>query len=314
MQYRELGKTGLKVSVMSLGTVSLGVLYGIPVPDGFGIPSEAESLRLLEHAAETGINLFDTAPAYGESERLLGLAVGSDKNCHIATKITIPKDVKGAPLTGNRLRSLIYESLENSLSRIRRDVLDIVQIHNATLDVIGSGEVAGILLDAKQKGIVRFLGASVYTEDEAMAVIKNGAFDTVQVAYNMLDRRMARNVFPAAKSAGVAIMARSALFKGMLTAKAQWAPSELSELKDAVEKFLNITGLSWHCLAETAMRFCISDQRISTMLLGARTIEELNDGISAVEAGSLSASLMSTVNKVIIENENLLNPSCWPIP
>lgn len=314
MHYRELGKTGLKVSEMSLGTVSLGVPYGIPAPDGFGIPSEAESLRLLEHAAEAGINLFDTAPSYGESEMLLGKAIGADNDCYIATKVSVPKDAYGVALDGVHLKRAVQESLESSLRRLRRDVLDIVQIHNATVESVRKREITGILLRAREKGFIRFVGASVYTEEEAMAVIEDGSFDVLQVAYNIMDKRMSRNVFSAANSVGIGIMARSALFKGMLTAKAQWSPPELSELKDAVEQFLKITGLSWHCLAETALRFCISDPRISTMLLGARTIEELNDGISAVDAGSLSESLISTANKVSIENERLLNPSYWPMP
>ena len=142
MRYRQLGRTGLQVSRLALGTVSLGAAYGIPVPGEFGRPAEADAIRILEYAVDSGINLFDTAPAYGDSEQLIGKALKNRPDCCIATKIAIPLDAAGRPLGGNALRHNVVESLEASLCALQRDCLDIVQVHNATIEVIHRGELA----------------------------------------------------------------------------------------------------------------------------------------------------------------------------
>src|SRR3972149_11222385 len=90
MEYRVLGKTGLKVSAIGIGTVSLGVDYGIEVPGGFGAPGEKGAIDLLKGCACEGINVFDTAPAYGRAEELLGKAFGNAADVGGITKVSIP--------------------------------------------------------------------------------------------------------------------------------------------------------------------------------------------------------------------------------
>jgi len=314
MNYRTLGRTGLRVSVIALGTVSLGVDYGIKVPGEFGRPTKSEAIRLLQQAADAGINLFDTAPAYGESELLVGQALGSQPECYVATKVSIPRDTNGIPMHGTQLRQAVQSSLESSLRALRREVLDIVQIHNATVEVIARGEMAQALLDARQHGKLRFLGASVYTEAEASAVIEAGCFDVLQVPYNLLDQRMARRVFPAAQQAGVGILVRSAFLKGALTAKAQWLPPDLAELREAVEQAKDVLAGSWQALPEMALRFCLSAPQMATVLVGVRTLSELRQALKAAEAGPLQAELLSRVPVLALREERLLNPSYWSVP
>lgn len=313
MNYRSLGRTDLQISDLAFGTVSLGMDYGIGVSEQFGRPDEADAIQLLCRAADAGINLFDTAPAYGESERLLGLALGRRHDCVIATKVSIPQDADGRPLRGISLRQAVEASLGNSLRALQRDVLDIAQIHNASLDAIAQGEMAEILLGARQEGKVRFLGASVYTEEEAMAVIEAGCFDVLQVAYNGLDQRMARRVFPAAERAGVGIIVRSAFLKGALTAKAQWLPPELTELRQAAERARDVLAGSWQSLPEMALRFCLSALQVATVLVGVRTLEELRQALSAAEAGRLSEEMLTQAAALALTDERLLNPSHWPM-
>ncbi|HXI28127.1 MAG TPA: aldo/keto reductase, partial [Vicinamibacterales bacterium] len=197
MQYRLLGTTGLTVSALSLGTVSLGVDYGIAAPGEFGRPDEADAIALVRAARDCGITLFDTAPAYGDSERIVGTAVGRDPRAIIATKV---------PASGSGQAAIA--SIESSLRALRRDALDIVQIHNATRDTIDNRALTDALLDAKRRGLVRAIGASVYGEDAALAVIATGAFGVLQVALNALDQRMRDRVLPAAAAAGVGVVVR----------------------------------------------------------------------------------------------------------
>ena len=272
MEYRLLGRTDLRVSAISLGTVALGLEYGIRAPGAFGRPPETEALALMRQAADAGINLFDTAPGYGESERIVGRFLAEATNCRVATKVPVPRDAAGCLLAGAAVRRATEASLESSLRVLRRDALDIVQIHNATVEAISRGEIAEALLSARQQGKVRFLGASVYTGEEALAVISAGFFDALQVPYNLLDQRMAENVFPAAKDFGV----------------------------------------SWGSLPEFALRFCLSDPRVSTILTGAQTAEELSRSLAATAVGPLPEDLLARAAGLALSDDRLLDPSRWP--
>jgi aryl-alcohol dehydrogenase-like predicted oxidoreductase len=313
MNYHRLGKTSLQVSCLSIGTVELGIDYGIPSPANYGRPARREAIALIRAASASGINLFDTAPAYGESESLLGETLGSRSDVYIATKVSVPKNSAGNLMHGKSLRQTLLESIETSLHRLKRDYLDIVQIHNATVEVIERGEIAEILKHAQQEGKVRFLGASVYTEEEALAVIETKCFDTLQIAYNILDQRMAKRIFPAAQAMDTGVICRSALLKGALTIKAQWLPPELTDLREAVAKVMEITGGSWETLPEIALRFCLSNQSVGTVLVGASTQNELRQAVHAAETGPLPGDLTSRMQALAHAEDRLLNPVHWPL-
>lgn len=313
MFYKKLGRTGLSVSAISFGTVSLGVDYGIEVPGNFGRPEEQEVIQLLGQAADSGINLFDTAPNYGTSERYLGEAIGERSDCYIATKVSIPSEPSGKTRGGKELSVAIDASLASSMRNLKRDYLDIVQIHNATLSVIRDGSMTGCLVRAKEEGRIHFIGASVYTEAEALAVIEAGCFDVLQVAYNLLDQQMATRVFPAAKEAGVGIIVRSALLKGVLTSKSEWLPPELSALKAAAVVCKDAISGTWEKLPEMAVRFCISAPEVSSVLVGVRTRSELLEALGVSEAGPFSESMIRDAKKLALHDDFLLNPSNWPI-
>lgn len=307
LKVRELGRTGLKVSAISLGTVSLGIDYGINAPGQFGRPDELSAIRLLRQAAERGITLIDTAPAYGTSERLVGCALGGNTRAIIATKINPPQD-------GSDVRPGIDASLAASRLALGRDHLDIVQIHNATAEMIAKGEVAEALVQAKRRGEVRFVGASVYGEAAAMAAVECGLFDVLQIAFSVLDQRMARSVLPAADAAGVGVLVRSALLKGALTPKAPWLPPALDRLRTAAEDARDLlAGGSWDELPKGAMRFCLSFPSVASVLTGARTLAELDVAIQAEAEGPLADDVLDQSARIGLDDEQLLNPSCWPI-
>jgi aryl-alcohol dehydrogenase-like predicted oxidoreductase len=312
MIYRPLGRTGLMVSAISVGTVSLGLDYGITAPDEYGRPAAADAVRLLHEAAAAGVNLFDTAPSYGDSENLLGEALHSSPQCYIATKVAVPQQPDGEPLRGVAVRRVIEQSLHQSLRSLRRDTLDIVQIHNATVAVLEQGDVAEVLLDAQRRGLVRFLGASIYGEAAALAAIRVGCIDVLQVAYNVLDQRMAARVFPAAAAAGVAILVRSALLKGALTGKAQWLPPELAPLRRAAER-ARAWAKKWDSLPLHAVRFCMSAPEVASVLVGTRTLHELSHGLTAARLGPLDDAMLGRASALAIDEERLLNPSYWPV-
>jgi aryl-alcohol dehydrogenase-like predicted oxidoreductase len=307
-----LGRTGLNVSAVSFGTVSLGLEYGIAAPGDHGKPPESDVAALLRRAVESGINFFDTAPGYGDSERLLGELLPPRWPGYIATKVPVPRDPAGRMVHGAALVREVRKSMETSLRVLRRPALDVLQIHNATVETIARGEMAEVLRDAREEGLVRFLGASVYTEAEALAVIDAGVFDVLQVAYNVLDQRMAEKVFTAAERAGTGIVVRSALLKGALTSKAKWLPAELSLLRAGAERAMDALAGTWESLPEAALRFCLSTQRVSTVLAGIRTARELDQALGAAEAGPLPEDRMERTRNLALQDERLLNPVSWP--
>ncbi len=296
IELRNLGRTGLRVSSIGFGTVSLGLDYGIAAPGEFGRPPDEDSLALLRRAFSAGVTLYDTAPAYGESERLLGIALG--EGAVVATKVTIGDEVA--------------QSLARSCSRLDRPQLDLVQIHNATVEILRGGRLLDGLEEARARGQLRFIGASVYSEEQALAAIESGRIDVLQVAFSLLDQRMAARVLPAAEAAGVGVLVRSAFLKGALTAKAAHLPPPLAPLQRAAERARDALGVDWAGLPQMALRFCLSHRAISTVLFGARTDGELDAALDAAQAGPLPPSLLEKTAALALSDDNLLNPSKWP--
>lgn len=301
MRYRALGRTGLEVSAVSLGTVSLGMEYGIRAPGAFDPPAEDEAVRLLQSSFALGINLIDVAPAYGTGERIVGRAAGTRTDVIIATKVAAEDDVEG--------------SLERSRQALQRDVIDIVQVHNATASSVRDGTVAEALLEARHRGRLRFLGASVYGEEDAFAVIDSGMYDVLQVACSVLDQRMLGKVLPAAHAAGVGVLLRSALLKGVLTEKALWLPEPLEPLRVAALRARDaLCAGSWSALPAAALRFCLSQPDAASVLVGGRTLPEVEAAVAAEAAGPMNGVELAMCGALALTDDALLNPSRWPLP
>ncbi len=311
---RILGTSGLQVSAVSIGTVELGLDYGIQIPGQAGRPTETDAIRLLQESADKGVNLFDTAPNYGEAERIVGRALGPRRDTIITTKIHQPCKEDGQFIHGEQLQGLVEQSLCRSMQNLKRDVLDVVQIHNATVEILNDGGLLQALVKAKEKGLLRFIGCSVYQVNEALAGIHTGVLDVLQVAYNILDQRMAERVFPLAQDAGVGIMVRSVLLKGVLTEKAKWLPSSLSSLRQAVDSIKTQLNLSWDSLPQTALRFCLSHPQVATVLIGIQTQEELQAALQAVDLGGLDPEELEQAQALGLTDQDLLNPSTWALP
>lgn len=310
---RQLGRSGIQVSELSVGTVELGMDYGISVPGDYGKPSKGEAIQLLHRAADAGVTVFDTAPGYGESERVLGEALGADLQCLFATKVPVPRENNGKLLHGEPGKRQIDQSLARSLKALNRDTLDIVQIHNATVEVLEQSDILALLDRAKQCGLIQWIGASVYQEDEALAAIRSGVCDVLQVPYNLLDQRMAERVFPAAVEAGVGIIVRSVFLKGVLTEKSEWLPSQMDGLKHRVREIKSQLSDSWHKVRQAALQFCLAHSSVSAVLVGVRTEEELDEALGVCGETKLNEQLQMLAASFACSDEKLLNPSTWPV-
>ena len=309
MDYIQLGATDLRASRLGVGTAAFGLdRYGIAAP-GEGNVDPAEGIANIHRAAEGGVNFFDTAPAYGRSEELLGKALADHKDCSVATKVPIPENSDG--ISQSELMDHVNKSLAESLRRLQREVLDVVQIHNATVRVLQQGNMVSCLERAREDGKLRYIGASVYGEEAALATICTGKIQILQIALSLLDQRMRDKVIPKARTAGLGVLTRSALLKGALTKRAQWLPPGLLPLSQASERAVRELSGCWESLPRMALRFCLSVEGVHCVLSGVRNSGEVNDCLAACAEGPITPVLLSKAYGLALTDELLLNPSHW---
>lgn len=310
MKRRRLGRTGFLVSAISLGTVEIGLNYGIAAGGAAQRPDEAQADRLLHRALDLGINFIDTARAYGESEAIIGRSLHSRrKEFFLCSKVLSYQDEN---LSSSELRARVTASVQESLRALQTDVIDMMMIHSAPTEVIDRGEITGILEDLRQTGYFRFIGASVYGEESALKAIESGRYDCLQIAYSMLDRRPEQRVIPAAEKHDIGIVTRSVLLKGALTHRYRFLPEGLNSLKGAVERLAQAAGAAVEDLPEAAYRYVLSREVPQTVLVGTGELAELEAVVRYAERGPLDPATVERIRGVCVENENDLNPGTWP--
>jgi aryl-alcohol dehydrogenase-like predicted oxidoreductase len=248
---------------------------------------------------------------YGCSEELLGEALADHEDCLVATKVSIPENVD--EISQSELTRRVNESLDESLLRLRREVLDVVQIHNATVHVLQQGSMVSSLERAREAGKLCYIGASVYGEESALAAIGTGKIQVLQVALSLLDQRMLDKVIPEASAAGAGVLTRSALLKGTLTKRAQWLPPRLRALSQASERAVGELGTCWESLPSMALRFCLSVDGVHCVLSGVRNSAEVEDCLEACAAGPIAPALLTKAYGLALSDERLLNPSHWQL-
>jgi aryl-alcohol dehydrogenase-like predicted oxidoreductase len=311
MDYTSLGTTDLRVSRLGLGTAAFGLdRYGILTPGECNV-DRTKAIANIHCAVEGGVNFFDTAPAYGCGEEVLGEALADHKNCLVATKVPIPENAD--EISQTELMYRVNESLDQSLRRLGREVLDVVQIHNATIDVLRRGNMVSCLERAREAGKLRCIGVSVYGEDAALTAIRTGKIQVLQVALSLLDQRARDKVIPEARAAGIGVLTRSALLKGALTRRALWLPPKLRALSQASERAVRELGTGWESLPSMALRFCFSVDGVNCVLSGVRNSAEVEDCLEACEAGPIAPALLAKAYGLGLDDERLLNPSHWEL-
>jgi aryl-alcohol dehydrogenase-like predicted oxidoreductase len=309
MNYRRLGRTNLQVSEISLGTVEIGIDYGIPVVGEGRRPSEAEATDTLNRALDLGVNFIDTARAYGESEAIIGQALKSRRDEYLlATKVS---HLIWEGYTGKGLRQRMEASIAQSLRALQTNVIDLLYIHNATPELVQRGEAMEIMGDAQRAGHARFIGATTYGEAAPLAVLEDGRFDCVQVAYNLLDRWFEERVAPLAQQNDVGVIIRSVLLKGALTYRYAHLPEELRELREAVEGIDLLRSSEDSSLPELAYRFVLAHPAVSTALVGTGHVHELQETLSFMGRGALPSKLLNDLRKIVVSPDQL-NPGTWP--
>jgi len=310
MRYRSLGDTGLKVSEISLGTAEIGLEYGFKGNAHYGKPDVKESIRLLHTALDHGINLIDTARVYGNSEEIIGQALeGMTVRPYMASKVFLSKDA--AQKTLSALYEEIFGSIEASLRALRLETLDLLLIHNTAPEHLRRGEILACLEEAQQQGKVRFLGASCYGEEAPMAVLKESSFRVLQVPFNVLDQTMNHQVFPGAAAQKVGIFVRSAYLRGVLTSQVHAIPERLAPLRSRALQVLAVLDHEVSSLAEAALRFCLSLNAVSAVVIGVKTVAELEANLADASRGVLPEGLMPQLQALSFGDDPIVDTRNW---
>lgn len=310
MNYRCLGRTGLMVSEIGLGTVELGLDYGVPVAGEHLRPPEEQAARLLNRALDLGVNFIDTARAYGLSEEIIGRALEGRRGEYIlATKLA---PIREEGQSDGELAEQVKASIAESLRMLQTDVIDLLQLHWAPVEVITKGRVLAAVKGAQQAGYVRFIGASTYGEEAPMAALQDGRYDTLQVAYNLADRTLEAQVLPLAQQQGVGIIVRSVLLRGVLTHRFALLPEQLAELRSAIAQLSRLADAQGCSLPEMAYRFVLAHPAVTTALVGTARLEELEAALAFAGKELLPPALIAAIRLITVSDLNQLNPGTWP--
>jgi len=314
MQYRELGRTGWKVSALSFGAWAIGGTWG-QVED-------SESLAALHRAVELGVNFFDSADVYGDgrSERLLAqLRREHHETVYIATKAGRRLDPHIA--TGYN-RENLTAFVERSLKNLDTETLDLLQLHCPPTQVYYMPDVFGILDDLVKAGKVRYYGVSVEKVEEALKAIEYPNVQSVQIIFNMLRHRPAELLFEQAIKHKVGILARVPLASGMLTGRLKpdndFAPDDHrafnrhGEEFDRGETFSGVdyeTGL--HAVDELkticplgmsmtqfALRWILMFDAVTCAIPGAKRPSQADENFTAADLAPLSEETMAQVRSI----------------
>ncbi len=322
MLYRELGRTGWKVSALSFGAWAIGGTWGPTV--------ETESLAALHKAIDMGVNFFDTADVYGDgiSERLMAkLRKQTQEKFYVATKAGRRLDPH---LASGYNRENLTAFVERSLKNLETEAIDLLQLHCPPTEVFYMPEVFGVLDDLVQAGKLRYYGVSVEKVEEALKAIEYPNVQSVQIIFNQFRHRPAELLFEQVKKRKVGVLARVPLASGMLTGK--FKTSSAFDAEDhrafnrdgaAFDKGETFSGVPYdlglHAVEELreicppgmsmvqfALRWILMFDAVTCAIPGAKRPSQAEENFSAADLPALSDETMAAVRQIYeqkIKNE-----------
>jgi aryl-alcohol dehydrogenase-like predicted oxidoreductase len=295
MHYRRFGKTNYQVSEIGLGG---SWFYGRPE---MGLKPIAYGVRVVERALELGVNYFDTAPLYGKgrSEEVLGVALKGVAQPHfLATKVGY------FPEPFDYTRDTVWRGFEASLKRLQRDKVDLLQIHEAEMagweGIFGKGRTLEALREIQEQGLTQHIGLT----GSDLTLMSNALKETdafVSVItfckYDLLTQEAKKELVPTAAERDVAVIAASPLHGGLLGSKREhWRNiGRFAELYDKQERMEALLADEPEDVTRLALRYLLSDPRVSIILSGVASVEELEASASVSDGRYLSKELIKRI-------------------
>ncbi|KMP11262.1 oxidoreductase [Candidatus Nitromaritima sp. SCGC AAA799-C22] len=295
MEYRTLGDSGLKISVIGFGAWGIG---GAPFWSNEG---DAPSARAILKSYELGINFFDTAPVYGfgHSEELLGKTLKPVRDKVIyATKCGLRWSKKAlGSITKNAARKSILEEIDQSLKRLETDCIDLYQVHWPDVET-PQEETMQALLEIQEQGKIRAIGVSNYSVEQMADIMKTGEIVSLQPEYSLLNRSVEKDRVPFCRENQVGIIAYSPLASGVLTGKYgkdakfnDWrgkgilgcfSGPQFEKNIEKVERLKKIGESMGKTCGQMAINWIVSQPGLTTALLGVKNERQMEENIAAL--------------------------------
>jgi aryl-alcohol dehydrogenase-like predicted oxidoreductase len=314
MQYRQLGRTGLKVSDIGYGAWGIGGAGG-----GWVGAQDDESIRALERFIELGGTFIDTARGYGRSEELVGrvLRAHEGEGLVVATKVP-PKNGQWPARNGVAVEETfpgdhIRASLETSLRESGLDAFDVLQFHVWSDDWVGHGDWLETVQALKDEGKIRHFGVSIndYQPENALELIRSGAVDTVQVIYNVFHQQPEEQLLPACQEHGVGVIVRVALDEGGLTGRITadsrfeqgdfraryFSGDRAAQVEQHVKALTDDLGIEADELPDLALRYVLAHPAVSTVIAGMRTVRNVERNAATSDRGDLPAQQLEVLKR-----------------
>jgi aryl-alcohol dehydrogenase-like predicted oxidoreductase len=308
MRYRSLGKTGFEVSEIGYGAWGIGGSMWLGAKD-------EESIKALNRAIDLGLNFIDTALVYGDghSESLVGGVVKKrTERLIVASKIP-PKNRVWPARPGTPLRDAfpfahIVECTERSLRNLGLDTIDVQQFHVWSDEWAGENEWRDAVSALKEQGKIRFFGLSLndHQPDSALEVCSKGLVDSCQVIYNIFDQSPEDRLFPLCREKKIGIIVRVPLDEGSLAGtitpetsfpdgdfrNSYFRGDRKSQVFERTQKLKALLDGEAKSLAELALRFCLHDPAVSTVIPGMRSVTSVEANCRVSDGRLLSAALV----------------------
>ncbi len=282
-----------------LGTVQMGLNYG--VNNNFGKISIEESHQILLKAYSSGINTLDTAEAYGNAHKIIGIfhKNNPDYKFNIVTKV--PHNIESYP---------IEIKVKEYLEVLEVNCLDVLMFHSFDSFKNNQGEFVK-LLELKFKGLINHIGVSVYTNDQIEYLLDKDYITVVQLPFNLLDNYSVRgDLLEELKLKGKIIHTRSAFLQGLLFKKTSDENKIVQKLQYELEILNQIVVQSNCSMGELALSYCLFQKNIDNVIIGVDSEDHLNTNMKA-STYKIKEDTIQKINSIKTKDLDLLNPSLW---
>jgi aryl-alcohol dehydrogenase-like predicted oxidoreductase len=322
MTYRTLGRTGVKVSPLTLGTMMFGA---------YGNPDHEDSIRIIHRALDSGINILDTADVYsqGESEEIVGKALAGGRRDDVILATKFHGRLGDDPNHAGNSRRWIIREVEASLRRLQTEWIDLYQVHRPEPDT-DIDETLGALSDLVHQGKIRYVGTSTFLPSQIVqaqwtAERRNRERPvTEQPPYSLLARAVEREVLPLAEEYGLGVLPWSPLAGGWLSGRyrrgeestvvssrsarqpARHDPSLPANARklEAVYALTDLADEAGLSLIQLALAFVLEHPAVSSVIIGPRTMEHLESTLGA-EKVSLSHDVLDRIDEIVAPGTTL---------
>ncbi|MDH7602479.1 MAG: aldo/keto reductase [Armatimonadota bacterium] len=295
-----------ELSRLMLGTAQLGLQYGIA--NKLGQPCYEEAKAIIAAAYESGVNCFDTAANYGDSEQVIGRALeelGIKDEAVVVSKVLPMAD----GLTASEADCIVEESVTESLRRLRMDSLPICMFHTDNNFL----EYAESLLKLKDKGLVGHVGVSVNFPNVALKAVRSDSAEVIQLPTSVLDQRFIRlGIFDEGAKRGIGLFVRSIYLQGLLFVPENEVLPELTEVIPVRQRLQSLASQAGMSLAELAVRYLLGIEGITCLVVGAESVEQVIDNARLVSQDPLDSDLAAAVSNAVPDlPETILFPRRW---